>query len=168
MLSQRWIEVLVGLFLLFALLALAGLAFKVSGLTSLFPTKSYEISANFEDIGSLKVRSAVKMGGVQIGQVSDISLDPATFKAIVHMRIEDSFNQIPDDSSAGIYTAGLLGDNYIAITPMYSQSFMKQGSQIEYTHSAMILEKLIGQFIYKMGGSANDKEKGNENAPKAQ
>jgi phospholipid/cholesterol/gamma-HCH transport system substrate-binding protein len=168
MLSQRWIEVLVGLFLLFALLALGGLAFKVSGLTSLFPTKSYAISASFEDIGGLKIRSAVKIGGVQIGQVSGIDLDPTTFKAIVHMRIEDSFNHIPDDSSAGIYTAGLLGDNYIAITPMYSQSFMKEGSQIEFTHSAMVLEKLIGQFMYKIGGNGNDKEKGDQDASKAQ
>lgn len=156
MLPQRLIETLVGLFLLFAITALTLLAFKVSGLTSLFPTKGYEITAAFDDIGGLKIRSPVKIGGVQIGQVSKIDLDPASYKAVVHMRIEERFNDIPDDSSVGIYTAGLLGDNYIAVTPMYSKSFMKDGSQFEYTTSAMVLEKLIGQFIYKIGNSGND------------
>lgn len=138
MLPQRLIETLVGLFLLFAITALTVLAFKVSGLTSLFPTKSYVVSAAFDDIGGLKIRSPVKMGGVQIGQVYRIDLDPVTFKAIVRMRIEDKFADIPDDSSAGIYTSGLLGDNYISITPMYSKNVLKNGSQIEYTHSAMV------------------------------
>lgn len=157
MLSQRLVETLVGLFLLFALTALTVLAFKVSGLTSLFPTDSYMVTAKFDDIGGLKIRSPVKIGGVQIGEVSEIGLDPVTFKAIVKMRIQQQFNDIPDDSSAGILTSGLLGDNYIAITPMYSKTFMKNGSQIEYTNSAMVLEKLIGQFIYKIGHN-NEKE----------
>lgn len=152
MLPQRLIESLVGLFLLFALIALSVLAFKVSGLTSLFPAKSYAVTAAFDDIGGLKIRAPVKIGGVQIGEVSQIDLDPVTFKAVVTMRIEDQFNDIPDDSSAGIYTAGLLGDNYIAISPMYNETFLKQGSQIRSTHSAMVLEKLIGQFMYKIGG----------------
>lgn len=156
MLSQRLIESLVGFFLLFALICLSVLAFKVSGLTSLFPAQSYEVSAAFDDIGGLKVRSPVKIGGVQIGEVSQIKLDPSTFKAVVKMKIGAQFNDIPDDSSAGILTAGLLGDNYVAITPMYNQTYLKQGSQIEFTNSAMVLEKLIGQFIYKM---SNDNKK---------
>lgn len=167
MLPQRLIDTLVGLFLLLALFAMTVLALKVSGLTNLFPSKSYEISASFDDIGGLKVRSPVKIGGVQIGQVSEIGLDPNTYKAVVRMRIEERFNDIPDDSSAGIYTSGLLGDNYIAITPMYSKSFMKNGSQFEYTNSAMVLEKLIGQFIYKIGNSGGD-DKGDQHASKTQ
>lgn len=164
--SQRMIETLVGIFLLFAMTALCVLAFKVSGLTNLFPADSYTISASFDDIGGLKVRSPVKIGGVQVGQVSEIGLDPTTFKATVKMKIENSFNDIPDDSSAGIYTAGLLGDNYIAITPMYSEKFMKDGARIEFTHSAMILEKIIGQVIYKI--SNGDKEnKGDPDASKS-
>jgi phospholipid/cholesterol/gamma-HCH transport system substrate-binding protein len=147
MLSQRKIESLVGLFLLFAIFALMVLAFKVSGLTSFFKPDSYTVSAEFDDIGQLKVRSPVKVGGVLVGEVSSITLDPATFKAIVKLSIQDKFNAIPDDSSAGILTAGLLGDNYIAISPMYSQTYLKNGSEIQDTHSAMILEKLIGQLI---------------------
>lgn len=165
MVPQRLIETLVGLFLLFAILALTVLAFKVSGLTSLFPGKAYAVTAEFEDIGGLKVRSPVKIGGVQIGEVSAITLDPKTFKGVVTMRIENRFNDIPDDSSAGIFTAGLLGDNYIAITPMYNQTFLKDGSKIEMTRSAMVLEKLIGQLVYKIGGGDKDKggTKGNNN-----
>jgi phospholipid/cholesterol/gamma-HCH transport system substrate-binding protein len=128
----------------------------------MFPPKSYTVSAEFDDIGGLKVRSPVKIGGVQVGEVTAINLDEANFKAIVKMRIYHQFNEIPDDSSAGIFTAGLLGDNYIAITPMYNTTFLKDGSVVEYTNSAMILEKLIGQFIYKLGGddkkSTDDKK----------
>ncbi len=163
MMPQRLIETLVGLFLLFAILALTVLAFKVSGLTSLFPARTYTITAEFEDIGGLKVRSPVKIGGVQIGEVSAINLDSKTFKGIVQMRIENRFNDIPDDSSAGIFTAGLLGDNYIAITPMYNQTYLKDGSKIDITRSAMILEKLIGQLVYKIGGGDKNKAKVNNN-----
>lgn len=159
MLQQRLIETLVGLFLLCALMALTVLAFKVSGLTTLFPQKSYTISGSFDDIGGLKVRSPVKIGGVQIGEVSAIQLDEQSFKAIVRMKIYDEFNDIPDDSSAGIFTSGLLGDNYVAITPMYNQTFLKDGSILQETNSAMILEKLIGQFIYKLGGDKSTDEK---------
>lgn len=165
MLPQRLIEGLVGLFLLFAIIALTVLAFKVSGLTSFFPEKSYTVTALFDDIGGLKVRSPIKIGGVQIGEVGSIGLDSITFKAVVKMHIKAQYNDIPDDSSAGIYTAGLLGDNYISITPMYNKTFLKDGSHIQMTHSAMVLEKLIGQLIYKIGnnGSKNGSGGNNEN-----
>src|SRR5579883_1412141 len=166
MLPQRLIESLVGLFLLFAVIALTVLAFKVSGLTSLFPVKTYTVTASFDDIGGLKVRSPVKISGVQIGEVSNIALDPVTFREIVTMQIETKFNTIPDDSSAGIFTAGLLGDNYIAITPMYNTTYLTNGSKIQVTRSAMILEKLIGQLVYKIGngGSSNSNKDGDKNA----
>lgn len=169
MASQRVIESFVGLFLLLAIISLSVLAFKVSGLTSLFPEKSYVVTAEFDDIGGLKVRSSVKIGGVQIGEVTGISLDPVTFKAVVKLNIHDQYNDIPDDSSARILTAGLLGDNYVAITPMYGSNFLKNGDQIKFTNSAMILEKLIGQFIYKLNNNdknsdKKDTKKGDKNA----
>jgi phospholipid/cholesterol/gamma-HCH transport system substrate-binding protein len=151
MLSQRKIESLVGLFLLAAIFAMLVLAFKVSGLTSFFKEKSFNVTAQFDDIGQLKVRAPIKMGGVLVGEVAGISLDPTTFKAVVEMAIQDKFSQIPDDSTASVLTAGLLGDNYIALNPMYSQTFLKNGSELQDTNSAMILEKLIGQLIYKIG-----------------
>ena len=158
MLSQRIVETTVGLFLLAAMVALLVLAFKVSGLTSFFKVEGYNITAQFDDVGQLKARSTVKIGGVTIGEVTGIRLDPITFKAIVTMHIYSRVNNIPDDSSAAILTAGLLGDNYIAITPMYGATFLKNGSELQDTHSAMILEKLIGQFLFKVGGDSSTKE----------
>lgn len=156
MLSQRTIETSVGLFLMAALASLMILAFKVSGLTGFFKSDSYAITAVFDDIGQLKVRSAVKIGGVTVGEVTGIHLDKQTFRAVVTMNINSKVNDIPSDSSAAILTAGLLGDNYIAISPMYSNEFLKQGSEIQETHSAMILEKLIGQFLFSVNKSKTE------------
>lgn len=159
MTSQRTVETLVGLFLLAALTALLVLAFKVSGLTSFFKTQGYTVSAVFDDIGQLKVRAPVKISGVSVGEVSAIRLDPQSYRAVVSIKINSHVKDIPDDSSVAILTAGLLGDNYIALTPMYSKTFLKQGSEIQETHSAMILEKLIGQFLFKAGGGGASTDK---------
>lgn len=163
MVSQRTIESFVGVFLLAAILCLIALAFKVSGLTSFFKADGYKITAQFDEIGQLKVRAPVKIGGVTVGEVTGIQLDPVTFKAVVTMMIHSKVNDIPSDSSATILTAGLLGDNYVALTPMYSGDYLKSGSQIEDTHSAIILEKLIGQLMFKLGNSG-DKESGKSKA----
>ena len=153
--SQRVLETWVGLFMLVAIAALVMLAFKVSGLTGFFSGDTYEVTAYFDDIGGLKLRAPVKVGGVVIGEVDQITLDPSTFRAIVKLRVQSKYNDIPTDSSASILTAGLLGDNYVELTPMYGQNFLKEGSTIEYTHPAIILEKLIGQFLFKVGGTQN-------------
>jgi len=162
MVSQRTIESFVGLFLLAATIALIVLAFKVSGLTSFFKGESYAVTAAFDNIGQLKVRAPVKIGGVTIGEVSEIKLDSQTYKAVVTLRINKNVNDIPVDSSAGILTAGLLGDNYIELIPMYSKDFLRNGSEIQDTHSAIILEKLIGQLIFKLSGG-NDNTKNDSN-----
>jgi phospholipid/cholesterol/gamma-HCH transport system substrate-binding protein len=156
MVSQRWIESFVGIFLIFSIIAFCILALKVSGLTTLFPLPSYSVKAAFTEIGGLKIKAPVKIGGVPIGEVSDIYLDPTTFKAVVKLKIKREFNNIPNDSTAGILTAGLLGDNYIEILPMYNKIFLKEGDEIQSTQSAIVLEKLIGQFIYKMGNSGGN------------
>jgi len=164
--SQRIIESFVGLFILAAFAALIILAFKVSGLTSFFREEAYTVTAYFDDIGGLKLKAPVKVGGVIIGEVAGVSLDPSSFKAIVQLSIYKKFNDIPSDSSASILTAGLLGDNYIELTPMYSQTVLKNGSVIEYTHSAMILERLIGQFLFKVGGGDGAKSGAGQNKEK--
>lgn len=166
MLSQRTVETCVGVFLLMGLAALVLLAFKVSGLTSFFTQEGYHVSAEFEDIGQLKVRGPVKMGGVTIGEITRIRLDSSTYKAVVTMRINSNVKDIPSDSSASILTAGLLGDNYIAINPMYSQDFLREGSVINETHSAMILEKMIGQFLFSVSNAGADKTKNTSNGEK--
>src|SRR5579862_9578702 len=116
MLSQRTVETFVGLFLIAAMAALLVLALKVSGLTSFFKSEGYNVTAAFDDIGQLKVRAAIKISGVTVGEVSSIQLDPTTYKAVVMMHINSTMKDIPDDSSVAILTAGLLGDNYIEIS----------------------------------------------------
>ena len=146
------IDFLVGVFVLVALAALLVLAFRVSGLVHVGKGKTYTVSADFDNIGGLKSRASVRISGVLIGRVTSISLDPKTYQAKVVMSIDDQFNQIPTDSSASIYTEGLLGANYISVTPGFDNTMWKQGSVVQSTHSAMILENLIGQFLFSMKG----------------
>lgn len=149
--SQRSIETLVGFFMILAIAAFAVLAFKVSGLTSNLGQKGYEVSAEFQNIGSLKVNAPVKLAGVRIGYISQITYDPQNFQALVMMRINPKLTNLPMDSSASILTEGLLGTNYIGINPGFSDENLKSGSKIQTTHSALILENLIGQLLFNVG-----------------
>jgi phospholipid/cholesterol/gamma-HCH transport system substrate-binding protein len=151
------IEIIVGTFILAGILALLVLAFQVSGLTDMIGKRGYEITAAFDNIGDLRVRAPVSVGGVRIGEITRINLDPKTFKAIVTMRVEPHQNAIPTDSSASIFTAGLLGSNYISITPGFANTNLKNGDKIITTHSAVILENLIGQLMFKLDSNKSSK-----------
>jgi len=146
----KFIDIWVGLFMLAGIVALLVLALKVSGLSTYVGRDGYSITANFDNIGGLKVRSPVTIAGVYVGQVTNIQLDKKTFKATVTMQIAPNQNQIPKDTSAGILTAGLLGANYISLVPGFDQTFLKNGDQIENTHPALILEDLIGQLVFSL------------------
>ncbi len=110
------------------------------------------MTAEFTNIGDLKVRAAVTVAGVNIGRITDITLNPKTYKAIVAMQIDKRDDNIPTDSTASILTAGLLGANYIAIEPGFDDTFLKAGSQIENTNQALILQNLIGQLMFNLKG----------------
>ncbi len=143
------IEIMVGFLLLLSIVALSFLAFKVSGLKSYVnKPETYLVHAEFDDIGNLKERASIRLAGVRIGQVVKIHLNPETFRADVVMAIYRK-NNLPIDSSLRILTEGLLGTNYLALTPGYSDQSLKEGARIEETHSAMILENLIGQLLYR-------------------
>ena len=150
---EKSMEVTVGFFMLAGLFALLILAFKISGLTLDDSRSAYMVTADFNNIGILKVRSPVKIGGVKIGEVTKIRLNKITFKAIVSMQINHRANNIPTDSSAQILTAGLLGSNYVSLTPGFDDTYLQNASEITTTHSALILENLIGQLVYKLGSS---------------
>jgi phospholipid/cholesterol/gamma-HCH transport system substrate-binding protein len=154
-------ETLVGLFMMAGIVALAVLAFKVSGLAQLGHSNYYVVTAQFDNIGDLKVRAPVSIGGVRIGQVSNIVLNSETFRAQVSLDIDDKFNNIPADSIANIYTQGLLGSNYISLSPGFDTQVLKNGAQIQTTHSAIILENLIGQLLLSMSDKAQDETKDN-------
>ena len=151
-------EILVGLFIIAAAVALLALAFKVSGLTMYKGNGYYVVYANFDNIGGLKVRAPVRVAGVRIGEVSQIQLDPATFLAKVTLLVDKKVNDIPEDSSATILTEGILGCNYVGITPGYDDKVLKNGGVIVNTHPALILENLIGQLIFSIKGGNEDKK----------
>jgi len=154
---ERSIEIIVGLFMLAGVLALLILALKVSGLSNYVSTGGYTVTADFDNVGDLKVRAPVTMSGVKVGEVTGIGLNTTTFKAVVTMQINPDQNKIPTDSSASIYTQGLLGSNYVNLRPGFDDTYLKQGSVIHDTHPALILEDLIGQFLFsiKNSGSSN-------------
>ncbi|HEY2416754.1 MAG TPA: outer membrane lipid asymmetry maintenance protein MlaD [Steroidobacteraceae bacterium] len=142
---------------LFALLGFAALAFLTtqlpgSGLHIQHPAESYEVIAEFDNIGGLKVGAPVSMAGVQVGRVAGIKLNSTDYKAAVTLSIERQYSHIPDDSDAEIQTSGLLGANYIGITAGGSDTFLRRGSQIQFTQSAMVLENLINKFFANTAG----------------
>jgi phospholipid/cholesterol/gamma-HCH transport system substrate-binding protein len=151
----RTVEISTGLFVL---LGFASLFFLVTQITSRELSangKSYEVMAHFEQIGSLKPGAAVSMAGVTVGRVESITYDQQVYKAIVRMRINSAFDRIPKDSDASIMTSGLLGGQYIGITPGGAEEFLKQGDRIEFVQDAFVLENLINQLAATFLGRGN-------------
>lgn len=153
------VELIVGIFVLLGIAAFIALAFKVSGLTHLSEAKGYDVTAEFINIGNLKVRAPVNIAGVRIGQVKAISLNPDSFYADVTLHIEDEKAKIPvRDTTARILTEGLLGSNYISIEPGFDEDttndgkpdYLQEGSHIDKTQPAMILENIIGQLLFSI------------------
>lgn len=153
---SRYIDLSVGLFMLLGLLAFLVMAMKVSGITSLVARNSYEVSADFTNIGGLKVRAPVTLAGVRIGEVTRIELQPGALNAKVTMKLRDD-KPIPyEDVSARILTEGLIGSNYISIVPGFddesdrSHPYLRAGDVIAKTQEAIILENLIGQLLFNI------------------
>lgn len=144
----RDIEVLVGLFVMAGIAALFMLAMKVSNLGDFSDSGGYAVTANFENVGGLKVRAPITMAGVRVGRVAAISLDDESYSAKVTMNIAAEYNKIPFDTSASIFTAGLLGEQYIGLDAGGDEEFLQAGDEIDLTQSALVLEKLIGQFLF--------------------
>jgi phospholipid/cholesterol/gamma-HCH transport system substrate-binding protein len=144
----RSIEVTVGVFVGAGLAALFMLAMQASNLSSISNSGFYQVTAKFENIGGLKVRSAVKVSGVKVGQVSKIDYDSQYFEAVVTMQIDEKYNAFPSDTIASIYTAGLLGEQYVGLEPGGDEKLLENQSEIRHTQSAVILEQVISQFLF--------------------
>jgi phospholipid/cholesterol/gamma-HCH transport system substrate-binding protein len=142
------VEVSVGIFVGIGLAALFMLAMQASNLSSITSDGTYQISARFENIGGLKVRSAVKVSGVKVGQVEAIDYDSDTFEAVVTMQIDEKYNRFPLDTIASIFTSGLLGEQYVGLEPGGDERILADQSEIRHTQSAMVLEQIIGQFLF--------------------
>ena len=148
--ATRAIELGTGMFVL---LGFAALFFLITQITSReigFGDTSYRLTAWFDQVGGLKPGAPVSMSGVTIGRVETIGYDFDQYKAKVVLRIDRGFDRIPDDSDAAIYTAGLLGGQYVGVGPGGSETYFKDGDQIEFTQSAIVLENLISKFLFSM------------------
>ena len=153
-------DVWVGLFVLIGALALAFLALQSANLLGLSFQESYRVTARFDNIGGLKPKAAVKSAGVVVGRVESITFDDQTFQATVQLSLEKRY-AFPKDSSLKILTSGLLGDQYVGIEAGAVDGNLANGDRITSTQSAVVLENLIGQFLYSKaeegGSSAADK-----------
>lgn len=146
--KTRQLEILVGAFMAAGFVALFFLAMQVSNLGTVNSGDAYRITARFDNIGGLKPKAPVTMAGVEVGRVLDIYYDVKDFRAVAVLGIYEEFNRIPEDTFAKILTAGLLGEQYVGLDPGGSEDVLKDGSEIAVTQSALVLEEVIGQFIY--------------------
>ncbi|GAA0860215.1 outer membrane lipid asymmetry maintenance protein MlaD [Aliiglaciecola litoralis] len=149
--TSRKSEILVGLFVVLTIAATLMLALKVASQGSVGQGETYNLYAKFDNIGGLKVRSSVKVGGVNIGRVERIHLDPNDFTPVVTLSISKEYNTFPETSSVSILTSGLLGEQYIGFQPGFSIDDIEnlaEGDYIADTKSALVLEDLIGQFLF--------------------
>ncbi|QBZ83004.1 putative phospholipid ABC transporter-binding protein MlaD [Hydrogenovibrio crunogenus] len=155
MTRRKIIEIWVGVFVLLAMISLIMIALKVSNFQGLQEKPTYQINALFSNIGGLKVRSPVKISGVVVGRVSDISVDKTTYQARVKMQIYKDYDELPLDTSASILTSGLLGDQYIGLEPGADDVYLREGDQLDLVQPALVLEELIGQFLTKFADSGD-------------
>ena len=154
--QTRTVELGTGLFALLGMGALFFLTTQAPGTDDFDADLTFEVTARFENVGSLRKRAPVAMAGVTIGRVTDIEFDPVSLQAVVTFVIDSRYDQIPEDSDASILTAGLLGSQYIGLTPGGSPEYLAEGSELFFTQSAVVLENLIGRFLVR--GEQDDSE----------
>jgi len=155
--NNRILEIVVGMFVALGIAALFMLAMKVSNLSTLGNDEGYTVKARFDNIGGLKVKSPVSVGGVRIGQVIAIDFDQKLYEAVVTMLINRDYNRMPDDTTASIFTAGLLGEQYVSLEPGADETYLKDGDVIKLTQSAVVMEQVIGQFLFSKASEGSSK-----------
>ncbi len=155
--DRKTLDLWVGIFVAAGIAALIGLAMKVGNLTSDQVGETYSVTAAFENIGGLKVRAPVKSAGVVVGRVESIRFDNETFEALVTLKV-DTHYKFPKDTFASIYTSGLLGEQYIGLDPGGDEAVLKNGDKITHTQDAVVLEKMISQFLYNKASEGGEKK----------
>ena len=154
--QTRSVEMGTGLFVLLGFAALFFLTTQTTGSNDFDADDTYTVTARFDNVGSLKHRAPVAMSGVTIGRVSSVVFDPEALVAEVTMVIDSDYSMIPEDSDASILTAGLLGSQYIGLQAGGSEFYLEDGSEIMFTQSAIVLEQLIGKYLFNAGGDEGD------------
>lgn len=162
--STRAVEISTGLFVLLGFASLFFLVTQITNRELAISGGSYQVSAQFENVGSLKPGAAVSMAGVTIGRVDSIGYDQQIYKAVVKLRISSAYNRIPMDSDAAIMTSGLLGGQYIGITAGGAEEFLKEGDRIELVQDAFVLENLINQLFATFARNSGSASQANEPA----
>jgi len=154
--SSRAIDVSTGLFVLLGFAAIVFLVTQITNREFSLRSESYRLQAQFENVGGLKAGAPVSMAGVTIGRVEAIGYDMDLFKAVATLRIDSRYDQIPNDSDASILTAGLLGGQYIGITPGGSDEPFRDGDQVEFVQDAIVLENLISKYLFSQAGNRDE------------
>ena len=148
------IDLWVGIFVALGVASLLGLAMKVGNLTSGKIGETYSVTAAFENVGGLKSRAPVKSAGVAVGRVDNIAFNSKTYEAIVTINIDKRYH-FPKDTFANIYTAGLLGEQYVGLEAGGDEEVLKNGDKIAKTQDAIVLEKMISQFLFSKASETN-------------
>lgn len=154
--QTRSVEIGTGLFVLLGVGALFFMTTQTTGGDTFSSDDTYQVEAQFENVGSLKARAPVAMSGVTIGRVTNVEFDPESLVANVTFVIDSQYNQIPEDSDASILTSGLLGSQYVGLQAGGSDIYLEDGSEILFTQSAIVLENLIGKFLVNAGSGGED------------
>ena len=155
--NRTALDLWVGFFVALGLAAVLFLATKVGNLSSANLSETYTLQAKFDNIGGLKVRGPVKSAGVLVGRIADIKLDPVSYEAVVTLSIDGRF-RFPKDTFASIYTAGLLGEQYVGLDVGGDEKMLQAGDTVTKTQSAVVLEKLISQFLFSKAAEGQDKK----------
>jgi phospholipid/cholesterol/gamma-HCH transport system substrate-binding protein len=155
--DRTTLDLWVGIFVAAGVAALIGLAMKVGNLTSNQIGETYTVTAAFENIGGLKTRAPVKSAGVVVGRVDSIQFDNETFEALVTLKLDKHY-RFPKDTFANIYTSGLLGEQYVGLDAGGDEVVLKNGDKIAHTQDAVVLEKMISQFLYNKASDASEKK----------
>lgn len=155
--NRTVLDLWVGFFVALGIAAVMFLALKVGNLSTAHLSETYVLQAKFDNIGGLKVRGPVKSAGVVVGRITDIQFDPATYEAVVTMSIDGRY-RFPKDTFASIFTAGLLGEQYVGFDAGGDEKMLKAGDTIAKTQSAVVLEKLISQFLFSKAADGQDKK----------
>ena len=153
---SRAIDLSTGLFVLLGFAAILFLVTQITNREFSLNSDSYRLQAQFENVGGLKVGAPVSMAGVTIGRVESIGYDMELLKAIVTLRVDGRYQKIPNDSDASIFTAGLLGGQYIGLSPGGSEEYFKDGDRVEFVQDAIVLENLISKYLFSQAGKADE------------
>jgi len=155
--NRTTIDLWVGIFVALGLGAIVFLSMKVGNLASFKSEEGYHLEAHFDNIGGLKVRAPVKSAGVVVGRVAQIKLDPKSYEAVAVLNIDPSY-KFSKDTIGSILTSGLLGEQYVSLDPGGDTVFLKDGDRLAKTQSAVVLEKLLSQFLFNKAAEGGDKK----------